>query len=183
MRFPTIIENGATGKWTAPVPFGASISGNATYREVFGERIRTMKCSLIFALLSALACSAATQESGDSSNMACVERLDLPMYPRLADAARISAGVVTTIRIGSGGTIDGVTSELKAAEPVKTTFLTSVESAVRSSRFAAACAGRAVTIVFQFSLGEQVGTERVSFAYPNRFTIFAASKVIQGVIR
>jgi hypothetical protein len=142
-----------------------------------------MQCPLIVALLCALACSAAAQQSGDTVNMSCVERLDLPMYPRLADAARISAGVVTAIRVGSGGTINAITSEVKAVAAVKTAFLRSVEDAVRSSRFAAACAGRTVTIELQFSLGEQVGTEHVSFAYPNRFTIFAPAKVIQGFNR
>jgi hypothetical protein len=141
-----------------------------------------MKCLLILALLCAFA-SAAAQEGGDTGNMSCVERLDLPMYPRLADAARISAGVLTSIRVGSGGTIDAITSEVKAVAPVKTAFLKSIEDAVRSSRFAAACAGRTITVEFQFSLGEQVGTERVSFAYPNRFTIFAPAKVIQGFNR
>ena len=74
---------------------------------------------LILALSCALACSAATAESGDISNMSCVERLDVPMYPPLAAAARISAGVVTTIHLGSGGTIDAITSELEAREPVR----------------------------------------------------------------
>jgi hypothetical protein len=142
-----------------------------------------MTCHLILAFSCALACSAATEESGNASNISCVERLDVPMYPRLADAARISAGVVTTINLGSGGTIEAITSELKARGPVRTAFLKSVEDGVRASRFAPACAGRKITVEFQFSLGEQVGTERVSFAYPNRFTIFAPAKVIQGFNR
>jgi hypothetical protein len=137
----------------------------------------------ILALVCALACSAATQENGDNSNMSCAERLDLPMYPRLADAARISARVGTTIHIGNGGSVEGITSDLKGTEPVKAAFLKSIEDAVRGSRFAAACAGRTVAIEFQFSLGEQLSTERVSFTYPNRFTVFAPAKVIQGYNR
>ena len=164
-------------------PFGKSIYDNPTYREGTGERIKTMKYLLSIVLLCALVSSAAGQQSSDSGNMSCVERLDLPMYPRLADAARISARVVTAIRVGNGGTVDAITSEVKAAGAVKTAFLKSIEDAVRSSRFAAACAGWTVTIQLQFSLGEQVGTERVSFAYPNRFTIFAPTKVIQGYNR
>lgn len=66
-------------------------------------------------------------------------------------------------------------------EPVKRSFSKSVEDAVRASRFAAACVGRAITVEFRFSLREQLGTERVSFAYPNRFTIFALAKVVQGL--
>jgi hypothetical protein len=86
-------------------------------------------------------------------------------------------------RVRGGGTIGGITSYLKAVEPVRTAFLKSVEDGVRTSRFAAACAGRTVTIEFQFSLGGQVGAERVSFAHPNPFTIFAPAKVIQGFNR
>ena len=115
--------------------------------------------------------------------MSCAERLDVPMYPPLAAAARVSAGVVTTIHLGSGGSIDAITSELEPREPVRTAFLKSVENGVRASRFASTCAGRTVTVEFQFSLGEQVGPERVSFRYPNRFTIFAPAKVTQGFNR
>jgi hypothetical protein len=136
---------------------------------------------LVFTLCCTLTCAAAAQGSADTSNMSCVERLDLPMYPRLADAARISATVMATIRVGSGGNIQGVASEVRGVgQTVKKSFAKNVEDAVRASRFAAACVGRIITVEFQFSLGEQIGTERASFAYPNRFTIFAPAKVVQG---
>jgi hypothetical protein len=135
-----------------------------------------------FTLCCTLLCAAAAQGRAETSNMSCVERLHLPMYPRLADAARISATVTTKIRVGSAGTIQGVASEVRGGvgETFRKSFLATVEEAVRDSAFAAACAGRTITVEFQFSLGEQAGTERVSFAYPNRFTVFAAAKVIQG---
>jgi hypothetical protein len=53
----------------------------------------------------------------------------------LTEAARISKKVVTTIRIGGGGTIGGITSDLKALEPVKTAYLKKVGDAVLGSRW------------------------------------------------
>ena len=129
-------------------------------------------------LCCALVCAAAAQEG--PSNMSCVERLGVPTYPRLADAARIAASVTSAIRVDSGEALQGVTTDVQTVgETVKAAFIKIVEEALRTSRFSVACAGQTVTIEFQFSLGEQVGTERVSFAYPNRFTIFAPAKVIQ----
>jgi hypothetical protein len=152
---------------------------------LLGERIMMMVMSrLVVTLCCASTWAAAVQESADTSNMSCVERLDVPAYLRLADAARIAAKVTSVIRVGSDGRLQGVTSDVQAiGETVKAAFLKSVEGAVRTSRFAAACAGRTITVEFQFSLGEHVGTERVSFAYPNRFTISAPAKVIQGFNR
>ncbi len=139
---------------------------------------------LVVTLCYAFTCAAAARESAETSNMACVERLDLPTYPRLADAARIAASVTSIIRLGRDGKLQGVRSDVRAVgETVKAAFSKSIEDALRTSRFAAVCAGRTVTVEFQFSLGEQVGTERVSFTYPNRFTIFARAKVIQGFNR
>jgi len=88
---------------------------------------------------------------------------------------------MTTIRAGTGGKIQDVTSEVRGVgESIKKSFWQNVEEAVRASRFAAACVGRTITVEFQFSLGEQIGTERGSFAYANRFMIFAPAKVVQG---
>ena len=33
-------------------------------------------------------------------------------------------------------------------------------------------------LLFQFSLGEQLGTQRFSFGYPNRFSILAPAKIV-----
>jgi len=135
-------------------------------------------------LCCAFVCAAAAQESADTSNMSCIEKLDVPTYPRLADAARITASVTSVIHVGRDGRLQGVKSNVQAVgETVKAAFLKSVDDSVRTAKFAAACAGRTVTVEFQFSLGEQVGLERVSFAYPNRFTISAPGKVIQGFNR
>jgi hypothetical protein len=153
---------------------------------VSGERITVMVMSrLVVMLYCAFACAAAAQESADTSNMSCIENLDVPTYPRLADLARVTASVTSAIRVGSGGRFQGVTSDVQktVGETVRAAFLRTVEDAARTSRFAAACAGRTVIIEFRFSLGEQIGTERVSFAYPNRFTILASAKVIQGFDR
>jgi hypothetical protein len=58
-------------------------------------------------------------------------------------------------------------------------FRDAVERSIRSSRFLPACQARTVDLVFQFSLGEQVASERVRFSYPNKFTIFAPAKALQ----
>jgi hypothetical protein len=85
---------------------------------------------LVVTLCCAFTCAVAAQESAESSNMSCVERLDLPTYPRLADAARIPASVTAAFRVGSGGSLQGVTSDVQTVgEKVRAAFLKTVEDA------------------------------------------------------
>jgi hypothetical protein len=123
---------------------------------------------------------AVAQSSDEHTNVACIERLDIPEYPALAESARITATVTASVRLGNGGQIGAVESALSThpAEPVKSAFLKAVDESLRSSKFSAACDGKTITLLFQFLLGEQIGTQRFSFNYPNSFSILAPAKVL-----
>ena len=118
---------------------------------------------------------AVAQDSGNSANLACIERLEIPKYPALAASARSTATVTTSLRLESNGGVDAITSDVsnRTNEAVESAFVKTVDESLHSSKFLAACGGHMMTFVFQFSLGDQIGTQRFSFSYPNRFTILA----------
>lgn len=55
-----------------------------------------------------------------------------------------------------------------------------VEQALRSSNFGKACAGKSVTLVFNFVIDEKLdpgAAVRISFSYPNQFSIMVPHPV------
>ena len=126
-------------------------------------------------LLAAVSATAFAQEA--ESNMACVERLEMPVYPPLAAAARISGSVTATGVLASDGS-------------VRTTFSPgahrllppAVQKALGGSSFRKDCIGKSVTLVFNFAFGKELDPDRlpqrVSFGYPNQFWISVPPRVI-----
>jgi hypothetical protein len=137
----------------------------------------------IVCLVIGFTTAAGPQRVDDDCNTSCVERLEIPAYPALADAARVSGIVTAAIKLGSGGAVQTVTCDVRGGKGlVRDPFMASVEKSVRASRFATACNGRTVRLIFEFSLGEHVGRERVAFSFPNHFsilTILTPARVIQ----
>jgi len=121
-------------------------------------------------LLALALCSwhplAQSHQEADSS-MSCVERLEMPIYPALARAARVVGVVTATVAVSPGGPIQVTTSAgghllLTAA----------VETAIRASTFQASCTGKSVRLIFNFGLDSNPA-KRVSYGYPNQFWISA----------
>ena len=110
------------------------------------------------------------------SNISCVERLQVPVYPPLADAARIAGRVTATVLLASDGSLQTKASGHPLLAPA-------VEKAIRASVFLKACGGKSVTLVFNFVLGENFDPDklpqRVSFGYPNQFWISVPPRVVQ----
>jgi hypothetical protein len=105
------------------------------------------------------------------SNMSCVKRLQMPVYPPLAAAARISGSVTTTATIASGGSY--------ATRVVGNAILAEAgDKALRASSFQKACGGKTVELIFNFAFDSDPG-KSVSFAYPNQFWIYAPPQVIE----
>lgn len=106
---------------------------------------------------------------GQDSNMSCVERLEMPVYPPLAHVAQVSASVSATVTSSANGSLQ-ITFSPKG-HPLLTP---AVEIALRASVFNKACAGKPVSLIFNFVIDEhlEVGhKEQISFGYPNRFWI------------
>jgi hypothetical protein len=138
-----------------------------------------MICTAIILLLLTAEVAFA-QDSDNSANLACIGRLEIPKYPALADSARVTATVTTSLRLESNGSVGTITSDVsnKISKAVESAFVKTVDESLHSSKFLAACGGRMMTFIFQFSLGDQIGTQRFSFSYPNRFTVLAPTTVM-----
>ena len=119
------------------------------------------------------------------ANTDCIERLRLPAYPRLADAARISGTVTASVVLSAGGSIAKTVLDMDAAskKTARELFPAAVEKALRVSTFRNVCGGKSVTLVFSFVLGEDFDPDKlpqsISFGYPNRFWITIPAKVVQ----
>jgi len=128
--------------------------------------------------------ASAQSDPGTESNVSCVERLQMPYYPPLADQARISGTVTATVSLGTDGSIQNTTMDMGAASTTaKRLFPPEVHKALRASGFHKGCGGKSVTLVFHFVLGEQSDPhglpQAVSFGYPNQFWISVPPMIAQ----
>lgn len=116
------------------------------------------------------------------TNIACVERLEIPTYPPLAKAARIAGALTASLTVGLDGSAQGVTLTTESGTRPHPILRPSVEKSVGASSFARACAGKTVTLVFHFELGEKLTDSLqpiTSFGYPNHFWITAPPMLMQ----
>ena len=122
--------------------------------------------------LALCAWPALAQSNQDAdSNMSCVDRLQMPLYPPLAQQARISGSVTATVAVTSDGALQ---TEAAGGHPL---LAAAVEKALRASVFRGNCSGKTVRLIFNFGFDSDPG-KRVSFGYPNQFWIsvpFAAT--------
>ncbi len=134
-----------------------------------------MRLLLILALCSWPALAQTNQEA--ESNMSCVERLQMPLYPGLAAAARVSGSVTATVVISANSSNQTTFSSgsHKLLSPA-------VDYALRASSFRKSCTGKSVILVFNFVLSDYYPDgklQRVSFGYPNQFWISELPRIVQ----
>lgn len=102
------------------------------------------------------------------SNMSCIERLQMPLYPPLAEKARISGSVTATV----AASLDGSIHTKIAGHPL---LAERADEAVEASTFRKACAGKCVTLTFNFVIDKKQDPSGppppVSSSYPNQFWI------------
>jgi hypothetical protein len=129
--------------------------------------------------------TASAQSKQDTeSNTHCIERLRMPIYPKLADAARISGSLTATVMLGPDGSIQNIAVVTAGTSATaKRLFPPVVEDALRASALSNTCGGRSVRLVFHFVLGEGMDpnhlSQTVSFGYPNQFWISVPPKIVQ----
>jgi hypothetical protein len=114
----------------------------------------------------------------DTSNIECVERIQVPTYPPLARQARLSGSVVATVTLAADGGVEQVTTSarVQANQAARGILAKPVEDALRRSQFAEGCGKRSVVFVFEFLItGDSSDRQQqeVSYGYPNRFWITA----------
>jgi hypothetical protein len=139
-----------------------------------------MRTCFFLLTLSALPALAQTE-----TNIACVERLEVPAYPVLAKQARIAGVLTTEVLVGPDASVEKISSQWDsqwaAGSKADSIFSSVVEKSLRASTFAKSCAGKKVTLVFNFVLAESLPPQqtRFSFGYPNRFWIAVPSPMVQ----
>jgi hypothetical protein len=95
-----------------------------------------------------LSCSAFAQSGPETeSNMSCVERVRMPIYPKLADAARLSGTVKATVPLKSDGSIRQpiIMDTGTASGTAKRLFTSAVQEALLRSLFGKTCGGKSVS--------------------------------------
>lgn len=98
-------------------------------------------------LLILAACGTIASAQDTETNMACVERLQMPLYPRLAQHASVSGRVTVRVAISADGAVKMESDGTRLLVPY-------VENAARASNFRKACGGRVVQLVFNFDFDE-----------------------------
>jgi len=106
------------------------------------------------------------------TNVACIERLQMPAYSALTG----SEGTVTaSVLLSPRATVEEVRTRLDSkTEKVIGALIHSVEKAVKEGTFHSYCGGKTITLVFDFKIdGKPSGSPKqsVSFGYPNKFSI------------
>jgi hypothetical protein len=109
----------------------------------------------------------------DTSNIGCLERLEIPEYPSLPRQARIQVIQTVKVLLSDEATIQNVEQSLhvRTAE-VERSFKEGAEKALKNSRFSKACGGKTITLVFHYEMRDD--PERSSlfaFGPPNHFWI------------
>ena len=111
------------------------------------------------------------------SNAACIERLEIPLYPPLAAQARIEGTITLSVLLTSGGKVEQVDTEIASKySQARNLFATPVWKVIKEAKFRPNCAGKTVRLVFHFDLeGVSPGNLRAStsFGFPNTFWIVA----------
>jgi len=141
-----------------------------------------MQLLAVLALASTVWLGAASAQSNPvaESHASCIERLQMPAYPKLADAARVSGTLTATITLAPDGSIQNTVLEMG---PRKSLFSKAVEEALRASTFRRSCAGKSVILIFHFVLATDLDKnslpQTISFGYPNQFWISVPPQIIQ----
>jgi hypothetical protein len=112
------------------------------------------------------------------TNISCVERLEIPTYPPLAKQASIAGALTATVLLTNDASVGRISSEwtpqyAPAAKAGATIVTPVVEKSLRASTFVKSCAGKTVTLVFNFVFAESLQPReiRFSFGYPNQFWV------------
>ena len=132
---------------------------------------------LIAGLLLVIAADRASGQAAPvegSSNIECLERLELPDYPPLARMVRITSIQTVKILLSAQATMQSIESsaQTKTAATEKD-FRDSTEKALKNSLFSKTCGGKTVTLVFQYEFRENSDKSLFAFTPPNHFWIRA----------
>jgi len=112
----------------------------------------------LFLLISGLAAVAQTE-----TNIACVERLEIPTYPPLAQQARVAGVLTASMQLGADGSIVEISSQFAPTHKKEGMLVSVVEESLRASTFAKSCAGKQVRLIFNFVFTQAKASTQLKF--------------------
>ena len=120
--------------------------------------------------------------SQNHPNMDCVERIQIPRYPPLAEQARIEGSITASVLLSSDGTVHDIETTAESRfRQAKNLFGSPVETVIRAAKFRSGCSEKIIKLVFHFDLSgaSPHPGESFSFGYPNVFWIVAEAQTVQ----
>jgi hypothetical protein len=131
----------------------------------------------VLAILLTMAGVSCAEQPADTSNAMCVTRLQLPVYPPIAQSARLSMSLTAVVALTSAGAAQTIAFEDISGErsDLAKLFFPELERSLRASQFSAACGGKSVRLIFDFRMNGDPPNKMIWFAFPNRFEIWDVS--------
>jgi hypothetical protein len=134
----------------------------------------TVVCGIVLCIPSQAQQPASTAPS-DETNSTCAQRIQIPSYPPLARQARLAGTLSVTVKLGNNASVDEVSAQSHLNnDRAQAVLLIPIENALRKSQFRRDCAGKIVTLEYDFRLTGDPSDrqmQEVEFGYPNHFWI------------
>jgi hypothetical protein len=134
----------------------------------------TIVCGIVLCVPSQ-AQQPASIPPGDETNVACAQRVQIPSYPLLARQARLAGTLSVKVKLGANASVDEVSAQWHLNnDNAKAVLLAPIENALRKSQFRRDCAGKIVTLEYEFRISGDPNdrqTQEVEYGYPNHFWI------------
>ena len=110
------------------------------------------------------------------TNIGCIERLPMPAYTPAARQAQAEGTITASVLLSPKPSVQlQVTSQFTAkTQKVAGVLMQTVEAAIEEASFRSDCAGKTVTLVFDFKVSGRPSSapkQSASFGYPNKFWI------------
>jgi len=121
-------------------------------------------------------------QAQDSTNIYCVERMEIPRYPLLPSQARIEGSITASVALSSDGVVHDIkiTAQSKSRQ-AKNLFGPTVGKVIRAAQFRSGCSEKAIKLVFHFDLKGMSDSPKasMSYGYPNVFWIVSEAPLVQ----
>ena len=129
------------------------------------------------AISFALASVSCARPQEDPSNASCVTRLQLPVYPPIAQSARLSISLTAAVLLANDGSVQSMSFENIGGERADLAKLVfpELERSLKGSQFSGTCGGTTVRLVFDFRMNGTPPNKMIWFGFPNRFEIWDVS--------
>lgn len=109
-----------------------------------------------------------------SSNINCLEKIEMPEYPELPRAAHIEGVQTVKVLLNDQASVQAIETSFQGnSGNTEEHFAQGAEKAVKNSRFLKACGGKTVTLVLHYEFRDAPQKSLFAFAPPNHFWVRA----------